>query len=156
LDKNSSSLLYHLSDYEDKFKSFPFIKHRKRPPKYYVCPDHNDDPNFVWCTCNKSRFKEGQKVSDTTQVLCNKCKRWFHEDCSGLKDLREDFDCKGCVENDFFIKSVQLPELIERVGEIETKTKLDRNSIKILDSFIFRLSEALLRIILDKKNTFEV
>lgn len=49
-----------------------------------------------------------------------------------------------------------LPEIVERMAEIETSEKLDRKNIKILDSIIFHLSSDLIHICTSRRNAEEI
>jgi hypothetical protein len=30
------------------------------------------------------------------QVCCDRCKRWFHQECTVVQDFQKDFVCQGC------------------------------------------------------------
>ncbi len=46
---------------------------------------------------------------------------------------------------------MQLPELIEKLGEIESVGRLDKKNIKILDSVILKMSSTLYNLCLDRR-----
>ncbi len=69
-------------------KFFPALKimnAKSNEPRLLVCPDHNQDTFFTWCTCNSSD-------KDEDQTECEKCKRWYHNGCMGVSKVV----CKGC------------------------------------------------------------
>ncbi len=119
-----------------------------------ICHLHNDDPDFIFCVCNKSMNNRKRDEDKITWVGCKTCSRWLHQQCVKIKDLEKDFECQGCKENNLFYKAVGLPELIQKMGEIQIKKKLDKHFVKILDSFVFRLSELILQICKQKKYMF--
>jgi hypothetical protein len=102
----------------------------------------------VWCTC-------GKEAGETeNQVMCDLCRRWFHEDCTDFKG--GSWVCKGCNANEIYFKNMKLFEIMEQVVGIEAMSHLDKSAIKFLDCFAFKLSPLLLKLMEDKKNVFEV
>ena len=55
----------------------------------------NDEDSEILCFCNRHNFG--------TMILCEKCKRWLHYECVGLKEGDDPTDekwfCPDCVEN---------------------------------------------------------
>jgi hypothetical protein len=117
----------------------------RKQPIYLVCDNHNTNGSFLWCPCST--------IKEEKEIECEHCKRWFHLNC--FKDP-EGKKCKGCKDNDIFIKNLKLPELLSCAVKFEKQVQLDKHNIKFLDHFCFPLSLTMSKIIEDKRNSFEV
>ena len=73
-----------------------------------------------------------------------------------MTSAADDYLCAGCQEGDFFRKAVYLPEIVEKLCEIENDGKLNRKNIRILDSIILRFSDELISICRKSKNIDEI
>ena len=76
--------------------------------------------------------------------------------CTSLDSIDDDFVCTGCLEGDYFKKAVHLPEIVEKLCEIENEGKLNRKNIRFLDSIILRFSLDLIDLCRKNKNIDEI
>lgn len=150
LDRNHDSLLVQLqtAGLKEALVGLQLYKTEREEIRYVVCAEHNLESSFVWCTCGKEA-----EVTEN-QVMCDLCRRWFHEDCTDFKS--GSWVCKGCNANEIFFKNMKLFEIIDEIVGIEAMSHLDKNAIKFLDCFAFKLSPQLIKLMEDKKNVFEV
>lgn len=74
-------------------------------------------------------------------VECEGCNRWHHNGCI------EGLICRACADNDIFTKNLKLPELIQQAAKVERLTQLDKQSIKFLDHFCFKLSGSIEKVV---------
>ena len=82
LDRHSQSLVSSLKKEANVFKFLHTLKERKK--RAIICNEHNDDPNFIHCPCNKAKLKDKNR-DDISQVSCKICKRWSHFECTDLR-----------------------------------------------------------------------
>lgn len=88
-------------------------------------------------------------------TVCELCERWFHNLCLKKYNFNEKEEtCRACKDNDIFLKNLKLPELIAIAAKTERLTHLDKQSIKFLDHFCFKLSDQLQKLVKEKKNSF--
>lgn len=64
----------------------------EEPQYYIIITDNNDSADEECLYCNEP-FKND--VMGETWICCITCKRWAHEICTGLENLKE-FCCELC------------------------------------------------------------